>query len=31
MSNKARYDLHFDYGELRNFEILNDKDEYENL
>ena len=29
MSNKTRYDLHFDFGESRNIEILNDEDEYE--
>jgi hypothetical protein len=29
MSNKSRYDLHFDFGESRNSEILNDEEEYE--
>ena len=29
MSNKTRYDLHFDFGESRNSEILNDEEEYE--
>ena len=29
MSNKTRYDLHFDFGEERNSEILNDENEYE--
>ena len=29
MSNKSRYDLHFDFGESRNSEILNDEEESE--
>jgi len=29
MSNKTRYDLHFDFGESRNSEILKDEEEYE--